>query len=500
MSMIQRRLVPLVLAVTMVAAACGGDTSTNEAEPTPPDSGVAESSADDPAEVAVTAPDVTITGPIPGEAEGSPTTGFDEAGYGAFEYFVAGSARSFDPVGELSDDGIWELDERDTAPFTTRIVVKRPLDPADFSGTVLVEWNNVTAGFESTPGFTFASDEILRSGHVHVAVSAQRAGIEDEGGGLLGSFGAPLKTANPERYADLVHPGDDFSYDLFAQIGALVQAVPEGQPDPLDGLEADQAIALGESQSAFRMTSFVNGVHPISPVFDGFFVHSRSGGHTEFREAPSDGTVDLLQGGTRIRDDLDVPVLVLATETDLTVLGYAPARQPDSDLFRSWEVAGTAHADSFLLGGDPQLAADALGCAAPVNDGPQHLAVKAAIAQLNEWVVDPSDAPPTGERIEVVDGEIVRDADGNALGGIRLAPTRVPVAALSGDPVGDSAICSLFGSTALFSTADLVDRYGDEATYRAEFGAALDEDSEAGFILADDVPTALAEIDGFTFG
>ena len=49
-----------------------------------------------------------------------------------------------------------------------------------------------------------------------------------------------------------------------------------------------------------------------------------------------------------IRDDLDVPVIMVQTETDL--LGgcdYLPARQPDSAYVRLWEVAGTAHADQF---------------------------------------------------------------------------------------------------------------------------------------------------------
>jgi len=492
-----RLLVVLAVAIGVVIGACGGGSSDNAALNAPPD---VEADAPVVESVVVPTPEVSIVGPIPGDAQTSPTTGFEEADYAAFEYFVSGDAASYDPVDALTDDGRWELTARDVAPYTTRIIVKRPLDPADFSGTVLVEWNNVTAGFESSPDFIFAREEILRKGHVHIAVSAQLAGIDAApGGGLVGDFGAPLKLADPDRYADLDHPGDDYSYDLFAQIGALARAVPDGEVDPLDGLEAEQVIALGESQSAFRLTSFINGVHSLTPVYDGFFVHSRGGAHPGFDDGGSETAVRD-SGAVRIRDDLDVPVLVLSTETDLTVLGYAPARQPDSDVFRGWEVAGTAHADSHLLGGDEQVAAEILGCAAPVNDGPQHFVVKAALAQLVEWVIDPADLPPRGDPIELADGQIVRDADGNALGGIRLAPTRVPVAALSGDPLGDSVICQLFGSTTVFDSAELAERYGDEATYRAEYEAALDEDVSAGFILAEDVEAALADVVSFTFG
>ena len=56
-------------------------------------------------------------------------------------------------------------------------------------------------------------------------------------------------------------------------------------------------------------------------------------------------------------------MLTLQTETDLTFLGYFPARQDDTDRFRLWEVAGTAHADTYTfvtgmddLGKDPAIA------------------------------------------------------------------------------------------------------------------------------------------------
>src|SRR5690606_28228398 len=98
--------------------------------------------------------------------------------------------------------------------------------------------------------------------------------------------------------------------------------------------------------------TFVNGVHPLRPVFDGFLVHSRGGGAAPVDGSAEEGLGSSIAGEVHIRDDLDVPVLVFSTETDLTLLGYAPARQPDSDHVRSWEIAGTAHADAFLLGGD----------------------------------------------------------------------------------------------------------------------------------------------------
>lgn len=442
-----------------------------------------------------------MTGPVPGAPQTSGAAGIDALGYVEEEFFVSGTARSFDAEGELGDDGRWTLTERDEQPYTTRILVKRPVDPTDASGVVVVEWNNVSIGSDGTPDWTYTSAELTRAGHVHVAVSAQAAGVDDAGaGGITGAAGRPLTVADPARYAELSHPGDDHSYDLFSQVGALVSAVPADGPDPLAGLPRDHVIAMGESQSAFRLTTLVNGVHPIAPAFDGFLIHSRGGGAAPLDAAASEGLTSSIVGQVRIRDDVDVPVLLFSTETDLTLLGYAGARQPDGDSIRSWDVAGTAHADAFLLGGDGTVAGQALGCGGPVNDGPQHLAIKAALAHLVAWVTDGTE-PPAGEPIQVGDdGAIVRDADGNAVGGVRLPAVEVPVAALSGDATGDGVLCRLFGSTRPFPPEELVARYGDRDAYLRRYEEALDAAIADGFVLEGDRAAALAEAEAVTFG
>src|SRR6185436_18527392 len=99
---------------------------------------------------------------------------------------------------------------------------RRPIEPDRFDGTVLVEWLNVSGGLDATPDWTYAHVEIVRAGSVWVGVSAQVVGIDGRDANDPGSFMA-LKVADPERYGLLDHPGDDFSYDLFRQIGELVR-------------------------------------------------------------------------------------------------------------------------------------------------------------------------------------------------------------------------------------------------------------------------------------
>ncbi len=121
---------------------------------------------------------------------------------------------------------------------------------------------------------------------------------------------------------------------------------------------------MGESQSAFALVTYVNGVQPLTRAFDGFFVHSRGAAPLAIPEdgAPADIAGSLFGTPTTFRTDTDVPVFDLQTETDVAgILGSAFARQPDTDLFRLWEVAGTGHADRHLLG----AAAEAIECGPP---------------------------------------------------------------------------------------------------------------------------------------
>ncbi len=138
------------------------------------------------------------------------TVGYEEA-----EYFFSGTASSFVNVSELGVDGVWDVASADQADYKSRIVVYRPIDPAAFNGSVLIEWLNVTAGFETPPSWGTGHVEMIRSGSVWVGVSAQFIGIEGSESSI-----APLhlKAVNPERYGELSHPGDSFSYDMYSQV------------------------------------------------------------------------------------------------------------------------------------------------------------------------------------------------------------------------------------------------------------------------------------------
>lgn len=412
-----------------------------------------------------------------------------DVGYVAEEFFVSGTATSH---------------AGNTADYTTRIVVLSPADAARCNGTVLVEWLNVSGGIDAPAVWFMAHREMVRAGYAYVAVSAQRVGVE--GGVSLTGFDMSLKAQDPARYAELTHPGDAFSYDVFSQIGTLIR------DGALASVRADYVVALGESQSAMFLTSYVNAVDPVAAVYDGFLVHSRFGPAAALDGAP---LIDASghpapAPAVPFRADLRVPVLTLITETDLVgarLGGYHAARRQDDDRFRCWEVTGTAHADNYTI----QVGPIDTGHAAPetivaayaptdvlmgqrlthaINFAPQHhYVLQAGLAALHHWVR--TGVPPThGAPLETTGTEpprLVLDADGIATGGVRTPWVDVPVARTSGDGGEDTAMSFLFGSGELFDDATLRRLYPRGAgDYLERFTVALDDAIGAGFLLAAD--------------
>ena len=420
-------------------------------------------------------------------------------GYQAEEFFLSGAATSY-------------ATPATNAPYKTRVVVVRPSDPARFNGTLLVEWLNVTAGQDMPSEWMVAHREILRRGYAYVAVSAQAVGIE--GGASVMGMGAPLKKLDPARYGGLCHPGDAFAYDIFSQAGAALKA----GGIMLGPLTPARIIAMGESQSAVFLTTYLNAGDRPAPVYDGFFVHSRFGLAARLDGLPMDspGTAT----DVRFRTELRVPVLALITETDLLgarLPGYWAARRPDDAHLRVWEVAGAAHADGYLLTGaftdNGALGAEQLAAvfwpaetapggplAKPYNPGmPHHYVTEAAIAGLDRWLR--TGRPPVSTPLIALSQpaeagsrpSLQTDAHGIAIGGIRTPWTDVPTMRLSGVGNAGSFLAQLVGIGEPFDKAKLATLYpGGKDDYLSRFTAALDQAIAAGHLLPEDRAEILA--------
>ncbi len=420
-------------------------------------------------------PDPLVSGPIGdagirGHALWDSWFDLTELGYLEEEYFVAGAARAF-PAGE-------------PAAYTTRIIVRRPADPADFNGVVVLDWVNVTAQFENAVQTLEAHQLFHRDGYAYVHVSAQAAGL----------CCTPLtpQVWDPVRYAELSHPGDAYAFDIFSQIAQALRA-PVGI-DPMGGLPVAHVIAMGQSQSASRLYSYVSEVHARDRVIDAFLI--QSGGGKVYAEPP------------------EVPVIHLLSDAEASP--EEPTLHPN---YRLWEVAGSAHQDLWVgyhqeLGQAGRVTVDAprqpasadedlhqltanygeqpdpgLGvCIAAGTAFPMRFAVMAGLHQLRRWVSAgvPARQPPRYEFD--ARGMLARDDLGNARGGLRYPPIDVPVARYQSD------LCGLGGMTIPLTEVELIQRYPTHADYYCQMQEATRRSVEQGDLLPPDAQGLMARV------
>lgn len=425
-------------------------------------------------------PNPTVTGPIPaGAPPGDPSHDYPFFSfapqlaalkgphhYVEEEFFFEGTANRYTiPTGVPPNSATGAILDGGH-PYRTRMIVRRPARPRDFSGVVFVEWINVTAGYDIEAQWTVGWPHMVREGAVYVGVSAQRVGVQGGGPGSLTVW-------SPTRYGSLdVTDGgtiinDALSYDIFAQAGQAV-ASPVGV-DPLAALRAkvEHVIMTGASQSAGRLQIYFNSVRPLDPVYDALF---------------------LIVGGGMTRTDQGIKVFKLITETDAP--NQLASRQPDTDEYRRWEVAGAAHADFYFvdyltpLGARDGIPPTPMNCGQPpLSRMPFYEVGNAAGDALVRWIEDGT-PPPIGAPIEFASTSppvIARDALGLALGGIRLPDIEAPLALNTGSNSGP-AFCLLFGTHVPFDDATLRQLYPRRGDWISAFTHASRDAYRAGFI------------------
>ena len=276
------------------------------------------------------------------------------------------------------------------------------------------------------------------------------------------------------------------SYDIFAQ-GMEAIRDPQGV-NVLGGAVPKTVIAMGASQSAGRLGTYINALH------------DELGG-------PVNAYL-LMIGGARVRDDLNVPVFKLLSETD--VPGQVRSRQPDTDKFRHWEVTGASHSSRRTsMNAGPLTKRDHVERAAAVCTYPTYprvpmnYAMAAVYDHMTAWVqkgVKPADRFAHGGRETAsapaatsetpasprAPGAVIkRDARGNALGGIRMGEVD-PAIALNSGANGGSGFCNLYGRFEPFDDATLASLYPNHGAYVNAVKKRNADNLKAGYIVEAD--------------
>jgi hypothetical protein len=408
---------------------------------------------------AATMPEAPVVTPVPGfRALSGPGPLFEGVimdlpagddlphyGYVMEEYFVSGTAQG--------------------APYTTRVLVRRPSDWSRASGVVVAEGMHPSG---NSWMFHFTHAYVMSEGHVGVEIAT--TGLEH------------LAAFNAGRYAALEVQGSQAN-DILAQVGAWLRS----DASPLAGPPLDRMILMGTSASAGIVLRYLPA-HEVyrrpdmGPIYDGFLPTSNI------------STIP----------PVDVPVIQIPTMTEAESLAPDAERRPDGDApgdqFRIYEFAGMSHNDSrsnATYSPDP--------CMFPVSRFPLGGFMAVGLDHLIRWAA--GTPPPRGEKLRLdhdeTDGStLALDEFGNATGGIRNTyvdlprvrygvrnrgaepPIANPSRMIAARPAGTAnQLCALAGYEIPLPAEALESLYEDASDYRAKVSTRLDELTEAGWFL-----------------
>jgi hypothetical protein len=408
-----------------------------------------------------------------------------KAGYVEEEFIISGNANVYD----WASDGKLNV-KAANAPYATRILVRRPSDPARFSGTAIIELPNTARRADWTMMWGYTEEQIMEHGDAWVAVTMP--------GALSG-----VKKFNPTRYADLsfANPGacpagangaaemeDGLKWDALSQVGAALKnkAVP--------GLNAQFVFMMTQGAD---IVTYIDAIQDNAKVYDGFLVKSPSGPGRINSCAPAIAKDDPRQ----TMKDVGVPVINVVAQGE--VADALALRRPDSDNgnggYRLYEIAGATHIDKKAYVGLASVA-DQNATGTPAQGTPDWpfnarctpeiqmsthpllgYMFDMALMNLDAWVRKGIPAPKA-ERMNVVKMQmgvneqtiIVLDQFGNGSGGLRNVYVDAPTARYFTTTPGPGT-CRELGYEVPFPWAQLEALYGTYANYVSRVNKSVDD-------------------------
>jgi hypothetical protein len=414
------------------------------------------------------APIPEVEGPIPVTADSYPfgaairtnvPQDLSRSGYVEEEYLVSGHANvyDFDASGKV-------VVKTPNAPYTTRILVRRPASAQNFSGTVVVELLNPTAFYDLDFQWEFAGEYFMEHGDAWVGITSKPI------------TAMALKTFDPERYGAISWanplPPDQtcptpvsflpdstpatengLIWDIASQVAGLLKS--DSEHNPLKGFSVEMAFLTGYSQTGGYVVTYINFIRPLpdaqgtggKPVYDGYLIGDGDGLFIPLNQCSK----PIMPGDPRfVITPRPEPVISVVSQVLWTgMAGYRPDSNSPEDRYRRYEIAGASHINMRAVGlwPKPEDMIKAGITAPPPNckefatygmtDFPSEYFMRGAFANLDAWVRS-NKAPPEGSRIEVEpppEGakptwppivKVKVDEYGNALGGVRSPYLDVP--------------------------------------------------------------------------
>ncbi|NOJ61185.1 alpha/beta hydrolase domain-containing protein [Arthrobacter sp. 260] len=417
-----------------------------------------------------------VEGPLKSTAESYPFGAADhqevpqdlaKLGYLEEEYLVSGTSNVY----TWPAAGPAQIRTAD-APYTTRVLVRKPAKGQKFSGNVVVEMLNPSNLFDLNIGWAMTQEQVVANGDAWVGITAKPIAVQalqnfDPERYASLSFANPLPLTDPRNCATVAADSsrtteNGLIWDIYSQVGAWLKSDTADNPlrygSPTTRVE--HAYGFGYSQTGGFLVNYINGVNPLvvaadgAPIYDAYIVAvaggAFAGAYPMNQCEPAPPAADV----RRQFKDVGVPIMRMMSQSD-----YLPgigSRRADSDApgdqYRHYEMAGAGHATPdelvFSASSEDIIAADRAVPPASCNEGPRSrfpssIFFNAALRNLDLWVRE-GIAPPRAEPILVRDGAPVLDEFGNVQGGLRSPFLDAPTSTWYGTATGAS-FCFIAG-------------------------------------------------------
>ena len=469
----------------------------------------------------------------------------NERGYEEKEYLFSGTASVYRTVKGDEVEPVWK-----DVSYTNRMIIRRPRDPARFSGKVVVEITNATGRWDIERMWIISQRYFVNHGIIYVGLTSKPdvfdslVRFDKERYGRinwpnprpadqwkkpdLGLIGMPQYVREDQEcglfwdmltdVADLLRGGRNRDKDncisLAGQDGSVQNPLAEqdgSAQNPLALYKVNYVCLTGWSQSAGYLTRYVNSfayrdrANRKHPVYDGYF----NAGPVYIGGIPANQEEYALAEGPQLAwvHHVEEPFVIVQTESEVTAFGTETVPRCDSDepgrLCRVYEIPGATHDTRYSLvdyyetdssvvkaGVKPEYE----GIHAYANNYPYDFPMNAAYDHFFRWV-ETKTAPPRLPRIETVASqESVKDALGNAKGGMRSVFIDLPTCRYRVcSTMKDGRKNPLFGYEEPYSAALLKELYGTLEHYRELAQKLTERHVRQGYVLEEDAQLLVEE-------
>ncbi len=446
---------------------------------------------------------------------------FTEIGYVEDEYFMSGTANVYEedafqnPKVAIAD-----------APYTTRLLVRRPARMEKFSGNIVIEVLNATAMIDIDRMWVDTWRFFTRNGDIYIGITSKGQVVD------------ALKRFDPERYAAINWDNPDRSrtpiaeikdnpmlfleeyesglfWDMLIDLARLLRK--DGEENPLAGYGPAHLFLTGWSQSGGYIARILHSfayqpkIEEEGPLFDGYLLAGCGAA-----DAPMNAYSSAFRFGQRGIPQGSIlggkePVIAVNTESENKyAYWYGDFDEPEFK-FRTWQIPASSHDTAYNLveyyEGYQREDLERLGftnvwegCEGEPMDCPYEPIFHAAFYHLYNWAIHGIPAPHAPKiKTRIVRKEQacwgffgnfvenLTDALGNAVGGIRHPAVDCATGTYASfSRREDGTIQEMFGNVMPFSPEKLKALYGDLDNYRRLAQESGDRAVAEGYILIED--------------